>query len=109
LFLPSLEEQAAKGVARVDRLVAVADGEDGFAKLASYINTDAKLAIEKDFVTVTDYEQLLQVFENKTSENITPFIEKVRLSKSTHEVEKTKRAIAITEEALARTLPQIET
>jgi len=108
LFLPSLDEQAANGLAQVDKLVAVADGEDGFAKLTSYVNKDAKLAIEKDFVTVSDYEQLLQVFEYKTFENTTPFIEKVRLKKSTDEVAKTKRAIAITEEALAKTLPQIE-
>lgn len=108
LFLPSLDKQAATSVAQVDKLMAVADGEDGFAKLATYVNKHAHVAIEKDYVTVSDFEELLKIFDNKTFANITPMIERARLNKSETEIAKTKRAITITEEALECTLPQIE-
>src|SRR5699024_9537239 len=48
LFLPSLDEQAASGVAQVDKLIPLADGEDGFAKLAMQGNESAEDTIEKD-------------------------------------------------------------
>jgi|SRR5699024_1093183 len=108
LFLPSLDEQAASGVAQVDKLIPLADGEDGFAKLAMQVNEYAKVAIEKDYVTVSAFEELLKIFADKSFVDITPFIEEARLNKSEAEINKTRRAIAITEAALEKTLPQIE-
>lgn len=108
LFLPTLDEGAAQAVAEVDQLVRVADGEDGFAKLASVLDLDIKrLALEKDYMTVGTYEKLLDVFTNSEILDVTPFIEEARLHKSVDEIKKTKRAIAITEAALENVLPKI--
>ena len=109
LFLPSLDVEAAKQVAKVDQFIPVADGEDGFHVLKHYLeDTDIRFAVEKEDMSVAFYERLIQHFQEGSIVNVTPVIEKARLKKSPQEMEKTKRAIEITEKALEETLRHIQ-
>src|SRR5699024_3623551 len=111
LFLPSLDLDGAKEVADVDTFIPVTDNENGYETLTHYINMlkdDNVLAIEKNYVTIEQYEKILAHFDQVQINNIEPFVRQTRLSKSSDEIVKVKYAIDLTEKALHQLLPQVK-
>lgn len=107
LFLPSLDEQAAKEKAEVTELIPIDDHENAFDKFRDSLGKVDSFAFEKSHVTVMQYEQIAAYFNNTSFTNIEPFILSERLTKSTKEIDHVKKAIQITEEGLAHTIPKI--
>lgn len=109
LYLPSLDENAAKEAATVNEFVPVFDHENGYEKFKQHLNQDVNhFCIEKNYVTVEQYEQIGSIFHKANFSNIEPFIVQERLKKSADEITKVKKAIHITEEGLKNTLPKIK-
>src|SRR5699024_12262594 len=75
LFLTSLDLDGAKEVADVDTFIPVSDNENGYETLTHYINMlkdDNVLAIEKNYVTIEQYEKILAHFDQVQINNIEP-------------------------------------
>lgn len=108
LFLPTLDVEEAKDVAKVDEIIPVADTENGYQKMQdSLARPLSTLAIEKEKMTLAELERLQAVFPHINYVSLDTFIHEARLFKEEGEVDRTRKAIAITEEGLRQILPQI--
>lgn len=109
LFLPSLDEDAAKEVAKVDEFVSITDTENGYDKLSQKIGRSiTSFAFEKSYVTVAQYEMLTKYYPDAKFKNIESFINMERIKKLPKEIEYVKKAIQITEKGLVNTLEKIQ-
>jgi len=109
LFLPSLDKSAAEGVAQADELVAVEDTDNPYEKFSETIGTQLQsYGCEKGFITLAQYEQLANYYPNADVYDIQPYIASERLKKSRDEIEHVKEAIKVAEQALAKTIENIE-
>src|SRR5690625_234906 len=60
LFLPTLDESAAKEKAQVDKLVPVSDTENPYEKFAQTVGSPIQsIGLEKRYITVWQYEQFI--------------------------------------------------
>lgn len=109
LFLPSLDEDAARELAKVDELISITDTENGYEKFVQISGQSiASFAFEKSYVTVAQYEQFAKHYPNAQFKNIESFINSERLKKSPEEIEYVKKAVHITERGLVNTLEKIQ-
>lgn len=108
LFLPSLDENTAKNVAQVNEFVSVSDHEDAYAIFSAQIGEVFNFALEKTYVTVSQYEQFRAYYPNANFTAIETFIRSERLQKSATEIEHVQKAIQITEKGLENTLANIK-
>lgn len=109
LFLPSLDEEAGKEAATVDHFIPIADTDDAYKIVHNELGDALKsMAIEKNSVSVFEFEQLQRYYEKVVYHNIEPFILQERNRKDVSEMEQVKRAITITEQGLKQLLPQIQ-
>jgi len=110
LFLPSLDETAAIGVAQVDEIVPVSDTEDPYKLFAQKTHSNVTtFAIEKGYMTVEQMELFQRQLNDFMYTDIEACIKNMRARKSMHEVDKVKQAIQIAEKALQHTWGQIQT
>lgn len=109
LFLPQLDETAAKGVAQVDHFVPIQDTDDPYKIFHEEIGDNVTaLAIEKQVVTVSQIEAYNEYYPNIRLHALDSLMSEMRMRKTEDEVKHTKRAIEITEEGLKQLLPQIK-
>lgn len=101
LFLPELDYEAAKQVAKVDEMIAISDTEDGYEIVKKTVHSEIKsLAVEKDIMTIGQLEQIESLYNNVQIESIESFIAQERLHKTAAEIKHVKKAIEITEQGL---------
>ncbi len=109
LFLPTLDENAAKKNTTIDEIVPIADTENAYEKFAKSVGTSLRsFAVEKSFVTVAQYEQLMNQFPQAQVKSIESFIQQERIKKSSEEADNIKKAVQITEKGLVNTLELIQ-
>lgn len=108
LFLPALDEEAGKKAAQVDCIVPIADTDDPYKIFTNYVPLQIEqLALEKQVVTVYQYEQLKKLYANVEVQALDEMLFLLRKQKTREEIAQTKRAIQITEQGLAEILPQL--
>lgn len=108
LFLPSLDETAARDVAIVDEIIPVSDTEQPYEKFAQIVGQDTALfALEKSYVSIEQLEQLQQQFPNFSYHNMEMFIASLRAQKNRTEIDLVQEAITISEKALQHTWDHI--
>jgi len=66
-----------------------------------------KIAVEKDFMLLRDYEMLLKEFPDAEFIHITPFIDRLRAIKSEEEIDKMQKSAAISDKAMAAALKAV--
>lgn len=104
LFLPSLDETAALGVAEVDEIVPVSDTEQPYEKFAYVVgSTVSSFALEKSYITMTIFEKLQGQFVHVSVKNVESFIDTLRAKKTEDEINIVKEAVTISEQALQKT------
>ena len=110
LFLPTLDlKKAQKEAENVDEFIPIGDTENGYAKLAAYMKEKSAICfIEKNYMTVAQYEALQKETGINNFKSVERAIIDMRLRKSTIEIEKVKKAISITENALDEIIPFIK-
>ncbi|MEJ8777478.1 M24 family metallopeptidase [Pseudogracilibacillus sp. ICA-222130] len=110
LFLPTLDlEKAKKEAENVDEFIPVGDTENGYAKLAAYMKEKSAICfIEKNYMTVAQYEALQKETGISSFKEVEQTIMNMRLRKSTLEIANVKKAISITEDALYEIIPCIK-
>lgn len=105
LFVPSLDVEEAESVAKVDAFQPISDSEDPYDVLNKIVPKDANtFAIEKNYITVGQFEKIQAVFPKAKFDNVEPFIQQERLRKLPEEIEYVKQAIQITETGLKNML-----
>lgn len=101
LFLPELDYDKSKEVAQVDEIIPIKDTDDGFAIVKKTIKSDVStIAIEKNIVTLLEYEKLSHIFPNSSFVQFEDVLMEMRLYKSEAEIEHVKEAIRLTEKGL---------
>lgn len=101
LFLPELDYEAAKEQAQVDQIIPVSDTECGYEKLYETVGASiSSIAIEKDRLTVEQYEKLKSFYPKAQYYRIETFIQEERLVKTAAEINYVKKAIELTEDGL---------
>lgn len=105
LFVPALDVAAAEQAARVDGIIPVADTDDPYDKLRAAVAGDVRLyGVEKDIVSLAQYEALSGVFSAASYVDIAPFIAQQRLKKAPQEIAFVREAVATIEQVLLRGL-----
>lgn len=93
IFGPALEVEAIKDTGFTGPVYGYLDHENPWKMIADQINSrhlsKNEFAVEKNALTVDRFEQLKSALSNASfNNNITPFIEQMRLIKSADEIEK---------------------
>ncbi|GFH42486.1 dipeptidase [Lactococcus hodotermopsidis] len=93
LFTPELEVEKAKSCVSFD-VFGYADNENPWLKISSLLKgrTISKMAVEFDHLILSKSDGLKSVFDGLMFANLTPFINKMRLIKSSDEIEKMRIA-----------------
>lgn len=107
LFLPTLDVQAAEKSGFVQQLIPVSDTEDAYAIFASTVGNVASIAIEKSYVTVTNFEVMGQHYPLEIFSNVEEIIFNMRKQKTAAEIKHVRAAIALTEAGLENVLKKL--
>lgn len=114
LFVPSLEKEKAESTlskpgSTVCEVIGVADTEDPYVKVkqaAEEIQPN-RLAVEKEYMRLTQAEHLSSVVGAASFADIGGYIARMRSKKSANEVAKLKAAAVLVEEVLAEGLKRV--
>lgn len=108
LYLPTLDLETANKTACVDSFITVSDTENGYMKFREHVGDKLVLAIEKEYVTVSEYDSFVNYYPTATFLNIGEFMLTLREQKSVEESEKVRAAIQMTEKGLDNVLEKLE-
>jgi Xaa-Pro dipeptidase len=97
LIVPALEGENAAGKSREVAVVGWRDGDDPYELVGEAVEKCARLAVEKDHLTLRAAEALAATAETRELVDVAPEIRRLRRTKSTAELEKLARACAITD------------
>lgn len=105
LFAPMLDAQAAGEEGTVDTIVPSGDTENPYEKLKQKLgHPPAILAIEKSNVTLDKAERLQDAAPGARFEDLTPFLEAMRMRKTREEVERVRLAVETIEKVMNHAL-----
>lgn len=107
LFLPTLDLQVASSVAFVEKLHPISDTEDAYGVFATELGHVTKIALEKAYLSVTNFERLVAHYPRAIFSNITDVILQMRRKKSRLEIDHVRAAIEIAETGLTTLLEKI--
>ncbi len=99
LIVPALEAQKAEQRQDAASVVGWRDGEDAYRFVREALGSSAEIAAEKDHLTVEAAEILVSRTAARELVDVGPELRRMRLRKAEPEVEKLRRAAAITDEA----------
>jgi Xaa-Pro aminopeptidase len=109
LFAPELDAQSAGEQGTVEAIVPVSDTENPYEKLRKKLGSAvASLAIEKNNVTVDKAESLQAIAPGVRFFNLTPFLEGMRMRKTSEEIAKVRLAIETIEKVMNHALTHVE-
>lgn len=114
LFLPSLEKEKAESElgstdALIQEIVGIQDTDNPYTKVKQNSRAAVQcIAVEKEYIKLSQAEQLSSVFENSTLVNVGGFISKLRNRKSADEILKIKAAAELVERVLAEGLKKVK-
>ncbi|MEZ2658839.1 M24 family metallopeptidase [Aneurinibacillus aneurinilyticus] len=114
LFLPSLEQGKAESVlggtnALIQEIVGIQDTDNPYAKVKQNGGAAARcIAVEKEYMKLSQAEQLTSVFGNPVLNDVGGFISKLRNRKSADEILKIRAAAELVEDVLAEGLKKVK-
>jgi Xaa-Pro dipeptidase len=97
LIVPALERENAVANSHEAVVVAWRDGEDPYAPVGEALETCARLGVEKEHLTVQAAEALRARVGARELVDVAPEIRRLRVIKSSGELEKLGRACSITD------------
>ena len=101
LFVPSLDQEDARGARVVTKLVAISDTDNPYELLGKEADRGSKaIGVEKRHMNVANYEQLTAVYPQASFRDAEPLLMKLRLRKSAEEIEQVRIAVSIAERVL---------
>ncbi|AJY77446.1 hypothetical protein VN24_02535 [Paenibacillus beijingensis] len=101
LFVPSLDEEAARKGACVNKLVPVPDTADPWELLGKETGHEASvIGVEKNHLRFADYERLAALFPKADYRDAHPIVMQLRLRKTPEEIARVRVAITLAERVL---------
>lgn len=108
LLLPALDEDKARSASSVPRIETHTDTDNPYVRLKQCVKGSiGNLGIEKENLTVARYEQLSEVLEATSYQDIGSMLNAMRSRKSPDEVKRMKHSIQLIEEVLRRGLSSV--
>lgn len=101
LFVPLLDEQAAKLAAKTEMIIPISDGENPYEVLKASCQRPAQLGLEKNVISAARYERLLEVLQHPACVDIEDGIAALRMFKSEYEIAKVQHAVQLVEQVVA--------
>ncbi|QOT10473.1 aminopeptidase P family protein [Paenibacillus sp. JNUCC32] len=109
LIVPALDANAAEAASTVKNIVTHQDTDNPYLLLKEQIQgTAGTLALEKDQLTVSRYEQLRQHVNADRIEDVGLALRDLRIRKSAEEVKIIKNAVRLVEEVLTQSLARVK-
>lgn len=109
LIVPALDANAAEAASTVKNIVTHQDTDNPYLLLKEQIQgTAGTLALEKDQLTVSRYEQLRQHVNADRIEDVGLALRDLRIRKSSEEVKIIKNAVRLVEEVLTQGLARVK-
>lgn len=110
LLVPQLDRAGAEASASVDGIESHRDTDDAYSILAGMIGTAGAgiIAIEKERVTVSQFERLKEVLPMASLSGIDEALLAMRAVKSADEIARIKHAVQLIEQVLQDTLPLVK-
>lgn len=109
LIVPALDREAAEAASTVKHIVTHQDTDDPYLLLQQQIpGATGTLAVEKDRLTITQYEQLQQHVQAERIEDVGHVLRGLRIQKSAEEVSSIKHAVKLVEDVLTQGLAQVK-
>ena len=109
LMVPALDFEAAAAASSVQNIVTHQDTDQPYELLRKHIpRTIETLALEKDQLTVSRYEQIQETFGASRYENAGALFREMRVRKSAEEVQLIKQAAELVEQVLAEGLKKVK-
>ncbi|MGM1048465.1 Xaa-Pro dipeptidase [Paenibacillus uliginis N3/975] len=109
LMVPALDGDAAAAASSVNNIVTHQDTDNPYELLSKQIQGSiGTMALEKDQLTVSRYEQLQHFLPARAFQDAGPVLREMRVRKSKDEITKMKRAAVLVEEVLTQGLKQVK-
>lgn len=109
LLVPSLDKEAAEAASSVRTIYTHSDTDNAYEVLHSLLPDKlSRLGIEKNCLTVAQFEILQETFKAEAYVNVESVLRKMRLIKSPEEITKIQKAVDMIEEVLRRGLKQVK-
>lgn len=109
LMVPALDGDAAAAASSVSRIVTHQDTDNPYELLRKQIpGSIGTIALEKDQLTVSRYEQLQQFLPARSYKDAGQVLREMRVRKSDDEITKMKRAVILVEDVLSQGLKQVK-
>jgi len=102
LYVPLLEEEAARRSGTSATVVPLSDTEDPYARLTETLPANAAaIGVEKNVLTLDRAERLTQLAPNAALADVTPDLEAMRVRKNAEEIAKVQAAVDLIEKVMA--------
>jgi len=110
LLVPELDRTGAEEAAAVDVIESHRDTDNAYAILGGMLGSEAARAVgvEKDKLTVTQYERLKAVLPDASLTGIDQTLLAMRAIKSADEIARIRLAVKLVEQVLRETLPLVK-
>lgn len=109
LIVPALDGEAAAAASSVNQIITHQDTDNPYELLSKQMKgAIGTMALEKDQLTVSRYEQLQHFLNARAFEDAGKVLREMRVKKSEDEINKLKRAAVLVEEVLAQGLKQVK-
>ncbi|MGG0655911.1 M24 family metallopeptidase [Rummeliibacillus pycnus] len=108
LFVPALDEEAAKQKSNIEKIIPISDEESPFEVVKNTIgNVGSAIGVEGKSFSYARYIELIEAFHHPVVLDIQPFVSQQRLHKSPDEIASIKLAIEIIEKVMEEGIKKI--
>lgn len=108
MFVPALDQDAAKGESIIEDIIPISDEEDPFQILSENIDGDIqKIGVETNVVSMFRHQELQRIFPKAEFVNIESPINAQRIKKSREEINYLQEAVDIIEKVLAEGIKHV--
>jgi Xaa-Pro dipeptidase len=107
LIVPALDADDAAAASSVKNIATHSDTDNPYSLLHRYQGQIKTMGLEKDYVTVSRYEQLTTALGSVEFADIGSLLRSLRVKKTPEEVTRIRRAIALIEEVLTQGLSHV--
>ncbi|MHA7963848.1 M24 family metallopeptidase [Paenibacillus sp. CAU 1782] len=107
LIVPALDAEDAASASSVKNIATHSDTDNPYALLHRYRGQLKSMGLEKDYVTVSRYEQLTAALGSIAFSDIGSLLRSLRVKKTPEEVSRIRRAITLIQEVLTQGLSHV--
>ncbi|WP_219838491.1 Xaa-Pro peptidase family protein [Paenibacillus sp. R14(2021)] len=108
LLVPALDHESAEAESLVSRIYSYADTENAYSVLKQYLPPVRRMGVEKNHLTLKQYELLSSITEIQTVIDIEPRLIAMRALKTDDELIRIRHAVRLAEQVLQQGIMRIQ-